>query len=210
MPNSAPPAMTDQPPDLHPTQFWAGAFGTDYTQRNDYDWRQRLPFWRRMVDATDAESFLEVGCNTGANLKCLRELVPGGAMSGVDVNEAALDQAQAAALDVVSCEARNVADFFGPRCAGLAFTCGVLIHIPPEDLATVMRAIVETSAGHVLAVEYPAHEEQEVVYRGHAGKLWKRDYGRLYQDLGLRLAETGQVDARDGFDDCAYWLLEKA
>ena len=88
----------------------------------------------------------------------------------------------------------------------MAITSGVLIHIATPDLARTMRAIVEVSRKWVVAVEYDSPDEQEVVYRGHAGKLWRRPYGEIYQALGLHLVEQGQAD---GFDNCQFWLLQK-
>lgn len=88
----------------------------------------------------------------------------------------------------------------------LVFTCGVLIHIPPDDLKQVMQGLIDSSVGYVLAIEYEAKEETEVEYRGHKGKLWKRDYGKLYQELGLELVEKGFLLE---FDNCTYWLMRK-
>jgi hypothetical protein len=69
-----------------------------------------------------------------------------------------------------------------------------------------MRAIVQTSAKFVLAVEYEAEQEEEVEYRGHAGKLWKRPFGKLYGNLGMDLLAYGDAQ---GFNDCTYWLMSR-
>jgi hypothetical protein len=85
-------------------------------------------------------------------------------------------------------------------------TSGVLIHVAPDALEVTMRAIIDVSARYVLAIEYDSDEEEEVDYRGHKGKLWKRPFGRLYQALGLRLLSYGEAG---GFEKCTYWLLDK-
>ena len=90
--------------------------------------------------------------------------------------------------------------------ADLAFTAGVLIHIAPPDLERFMRGVALASRRWVLAVEYAAEEEVEVEYRGQRDALWKRPFGRLYEEIGLRLAHEGEAD---GFDRCHYWLMEK-
>jgi hypothetical protein len=89
----------------------------------------------------------------------------------------------------------------------LVFTSGVLIHVAPNDLPAFMKAIVHASADYVLAIEYAADKEEEIPYRGQHRALWKRPYGKLYEQMGLTLALQG--DAGAGFDRCQFWLLRK-
>ena len=182
--------------------LWEGPFGDAYTARNRVDWRARLPFWGRIVRATAARVALEVGCNAGWNLLCLRELGVRG--SGVEVNAEAAKEARGHGFFVW--EADAAVCYLLADAADLVFTAGVLIHIPPADLDRAMRSIAHASRRWVLAVEYDAEEEVEVEYRGQRGALWKRPFGRLYQALGLRLVEEGDAE---GFDRCRFWLMEK-
>lgn len=191
---------------IKPSEFWAGSFGTEYTQRNRVNWQDRVPFWQHILELTNAQSFLEVGTNAGWNLQAIRSLNQEAMMSGVDLNENALREAQAAGLDVEVAQGYDVAKIFGAGSCELAFTSGVLIHVPPEDLVSTMTAIRDVSSQFVLAVEYDSQEEREIDYRGHAGKLWARPFGAMYEALGLSLVETGEAK---GFDQCRYWLLEK-
>lgn len=190
------------------SQWWAGDFGRTYTERNaSVDWKARIPFWRGIIDETSATSFLEVGCNSGANLKAIRDVIPEGAMiSGVDVNRQALDEAKTSGFDVEECEAADIGTIWAPGSAELVFTAGVLIHVAPAELQAVMRAIVEMSSRWVVAVEYDDQTEVEVEYRGHAGRLWRRPYGKLYEATGLSVVTYGPAL---GFDSCTAWLLEK-
>ncbi len=188
-------------------ELWRGEFGTEYTKRNNrVPWSDRVPFWRRMVAKTDARTFLDVGCNAGWNMLALRTIGNDLAMTGVDINEGALVLASQQGLDVLQVPADQIVEKFGPACADMVITSGVLIHIAPSDLQRVMRAIVDASARWVLAIEYPSDQEQELSYRGQEGALWKRPYGHLYEQLGLELRDTGVAD---GFVECNYWLLEK-
>jgi len=187
--------------------MWASQFGDEYLERNQVDWTDRVPLLRRLAEQTGARSFLDVGCNAGWNLHALRAINPDFAMSGVDVNHRALQAAAAAGFDVVNARADSVAELFSPGSADMVITSGVLIHIPTEQLIAVMEAIRDASAGYVLAIEYAASREEAVEYRGQRDRLWRRPYGELYQSLGLSLLEFGQAD---GYNDCTYWLLEKA
>lgn len=189
------------------SEFWAGEFGNEYTARNRVDWRRRIDFWGGVLYQTGARSAYEVGCNAGWNLTAIRTAMsiawPVGwpvEVAGEDVNWEAVQQARVAGLNV---------DLPRPDIfpADLIFTAGVLIHIAPDDLEATMRRIVDGSAQYVLAVEYEAETEEMVTYRGHENRLWRRDYGKLYQDMGLTLVR--KWNAGEGFDDCTAWLLEK-
>lgn len=208
------PTDVEQPPPKGtPAQFWSGEFGNEYTQRNRVNWQERMPFWQHIIERTGSKQLLDVGCNAGWNMLAFRQVLSAKGtsemdigISGVDINAEALEQAASQGLDVVNAPADTVADLFGNGVAGIAATSGVLIHIPPEELRAVMEAIVAVSSQYVLAIEYEATEETEVLYRGHTGRLWKRPFGRLYEEMGLSLVEHGEAQ---GFDQCHYCLLEK-
>jgi len=177
---------------------WSGEFGNEYLKRNRVDWQARIPFWKYIIEASGARSAFEFGCNAGWNLSAIKRAFPDVGVEGYEINPVAMYQAMNAGLDVYSefdCDPHE-----------LVFTAGVLIHIPPKDIKSVMQSIVDASADYVLAVEYESEAEQEIEYRGQQGLLWKRPYGQMYQDMGLELVDTGKAE---GFDDCTYWLLRK-
>ena len=186
--------------------FWAGQFGAEYLERNKVDPRTRLDFWRSAVEFCEPHSVLEVGCNRGHNLLAIQMANPSAELFGLDVNAAAVEEARQVGIEARVGSASALAGLYEADSMDLVFTAGVLIHIAPQDLEGVMRGIVATSGKYVLAVEYFAEQEEEVEYRGHSGKLWKRPFGKLYQDLGLTLLSEGVAG---GFDSCAYWLLSK-
>lgn len=183
--------------------LWSGPFGDEYTARNRVDWRKRVPFWRGIIEQTGARSVYEVGCNAGFNLSAIRRSSPDVAVAGHDINKRAAAQAGYANLQVI-CEPNMT---WMSSAYELVFTAGVLIHTAPHDLPAMMKAIVHASADYVLAIEYAAAHEEEVLYRGHSGALWKRPYGDLYAKMGLTLVDEG--DAGAGFDRCHFWLLRK-
>jgi pseudaminic acid biosynthesis-associated methylase len=183
-------------------ELWRGEFGDEYTKRNQVDWRSRGRFWGDLFFNTGARSVLEVGCNAGWNLSSIRREYPDVRVAGTDINEAALEQAHAAGLEVYNClDFRAV-----PGKFELVFTAGVLIHIEPQHVREVMAAIIDKSYRWVLAVEYEDSYETAIPYRGHADKCWKRPYGKLYEDMGLKLVEKSFPA---GFDNCTAWLMER-
>lgn len=186
---------------------WAGDFGTAYLRRNQVAWQKRQAFWQHIAAVTNGMSALEVGCSAGWNLRALRE-VGFRRLFGIEINAAAARQATIEGLFVANGSAQQLLP--GLFCAfDLVFTAGVLIHVSPKDVTTTMYQIARASSRYVLAVEYAADVETEVKYRGKTDMLWKRDYGRMYEGLGLHLVERGHVDKDEGFDDCTWWLMEK-
>ena len=192
-------------------QFWQSDFGNEYVQRCRVDWRSRVPFWRDILDRTKARSILEVGCNIGSNLKAIRQIDPELVAWGCDVNQAAIDEAAEAGLSVNRASLMKLHEAYDARpdnLFGLTFTCGVLIHVAPRDLPIAMEQMIRASKRYVLAVEYAAEQEEEISYRGHAERLWKRPFGKLYQDKGLKLVAEFEAPS-PAFDRCTAWLMER-
>ena len=185
-------------------ELWAGDFGNDYLKRNQVDWRLRMPFWKRIIDRIGARSVFEMGANAGWNLSAIRRQFPDIQLYGNDINPVAARQSQIAGLNVV-CKMDFANELPGPM--ELVFTAGVLIHIEPEYLKEVMQALIDKSCRWVLAIEYSAEVEERVEYRNHADKCWKRPYGKLYEELGLKLVDFSNAGV--GFDNCCAWLMEK-
>ena len=199
--------------------FWAGAQGDAYTNRNRVNWLLRVPFWTDVIAMTGAKRIMEVGCNFGANLLALRTINPHLNLFGIDINDYARRQASSLGLDVMESTAlsyfnwlENAKKIFGDANPNdLIFTSGVLIHISPESLRAEMQAILDLSRHYVLCIEYAADKEEEVEYRGEMQRLWRRDYGALYQELcpQLTLMHKWHLDKSQGFDDCTAWLFSK-
>lgn len=192
--------------------LWSGEFGDHYVERNSAAAAGRREFWAERLGPIEVTSALEVGCNVGGNIAWLAELLGAANVAGVDVNEAALERARAVAPGA---DLRIASAYELPWDDGtfdLAFTTGVLIHLPPEHVAEAMAEIVRCSRRYVLCGEYHASELEEVVYRGEEGALFKRDYGRLYRENHpeLSLIDTGFLPASEGvWDDVTWWLFEK-
>ena len=194
-------------------EFCEGDFGDEYHKRNRVDWRRRMKFWGQILDLTGARSVWEWGCGPGWNLTAIQACHGVGTdwddsdvyrpwspeVCGTECNESAIEQAQIAGLDVY----HHAPDYEFE----LAMTVGALIHVAPEDLQDVMQMIIDRSSDYVLAVEYFNETPKEIEYHGQKGKLWAMDYGKKYQQMGLKLIAQG--GAGDGFDDCTFWLLRK-
>ncbi len=177
---------------------WAGSFGDDYIERADLDTTGRSHFWDALLERHDVRSVLEVGCGTGENLAEMK--VP---CAGVDVNPQALEFIS----DRIETMVASATDLpFVANLFDLVLTFGVLIHVPPSDLECAMREIVRVSRRFVFCGEYLGDEE--VRYRG--GSLWRRDYGLLYMDIGLKLIEHGALEGPPwDRGEVHWWLLSQ-
>jgi pseudaminic acid biosynthesis-associated methylase len=192
-------------------QMWEGEFGDAYVERNRVAGNVREPFWHRILAEFGAETVLEVGCNIGANLRWIAALRPPQQVYGVDINLRALNELRRTLPDLNAMWSPGRELPFRDRWFDLVFTMGVLIHQPESTLPLVMAEIVRCSRRYVLCGEYFAEQTTEVPYRNQSDALFKRNYGRIYQELfpELRLLRQGFLSRDEGWDDITYWVFEK-
>jgi pseudaminic acid biosynthesis-associated methylase len=195
-------------------QFWAGDFGRQYIERNASD--QLLAsnialFSRVLQRANGVKSVLELGCNIGMNLRALRTIAPL-QLAGCEINEQAAEQARR--LGIAKITTGTITEPMDAGRHDLTFTKGVLIHINPDRLPTVYENLYRHSSRYIMVCEYYNPAPVEVPYRGHAGRLFKRDFaGEMldhYRDL--RLIDYGFAYKRDNYfpqDDLTWFLLER-
>jgi spore coat polysaccharide biosynthesis protein SpsF len=200
-------------------EFWRGAFGDAYTDRNtasSEQLRARVALWaeilRHMLPAPP-RSILEVGANLGVNLRALKALSPA-RMIAVEPNDKArsilVRDGVVAEPNAISGVAQSIA--LPDGCADLAFTSGVLIHIHPDDLAAAIAEIHRCAARWIVCIEYFSDKAEEIPYRGHGERLFKRDFGGFWLDRfpELRVAAYGFAwKPVTGLDNLTWWLFEK-
>jgi pseudaminic acid biosynthesis-associated methylase len=192
-------------------QLWSEEFGDAYVDRNRAAGESRAPFWQTILAEFPVQRVLEVGCNVGANLRWVAATIPPQNVYGIDINLKSLDDLHRTlpGVNALWSPARELP--FRDRWFDLVFTIGVLIHQPESTLPLVMAEVVRCSRRYVLCGEYYAEQTTEVPYRGQEGALFKRDYGRLYQELfpELTLRKQGFLGRAEGWDDVTYWVFEK-
>ena len=202
-------------------KFWAGEFGTEYSDRNvgaNILASNIALFADIFKRVSKLSSVVEFGSNIGLNLKALDLLYPGQAQSAVEINEVAAKKINDA-LPNTKVFNLSISDFEpgmlveGP--CDLALIKGVLIHINPEQLNMVYEKLYESSKRFILVCEYYNPKPDTVSYRGHADKLFRRDFaGELldrYSDVNL--VNYGFAYHRDPSfpqDDLTWFLLEKS
>lgn len=193
-------------------RFWAGEFGDEYTKRSPGNVAANAAMFGRVLARTGhLESAIEFGAGIGSNLVAIAMLSPGVEPWAVEINEDAINYLRDVGVKVIF---GSMLDAIPSKpCHDLAFTKGVLIHIAPDDLPRAYEVLYRASNRYILLAEYYNPTPVEIEYRGHAGRLWKRDFaGEMldrYQDL--RLVDYGFVYHRDPFpqDDLTWFLMEK-
>lgn len=196
--------------------FWAGAFGTEYIQRNQGDalLASNLDFFAKALRATrGVQTCIEFGANIGMNLKALKLLHPTLEQHGIEINaDAARELAQV--ISPKNVYQSSILDFNPPQTWDLVMIKGVLIHINPDVLPQVYDKLVASSGRYLLVAEYYNPAPVAIPYRGHADRLFKRDFAGEIMDRHpqMQLVDYGFAYRRDpNFpqDDITWFLMEK-
>jgi pseudaminic acid biosynthesis-associated methylase len=204
-------------------EFWAGEFGKEYTDRNSRDpkvWDQfYLDNWgvtkseinaKLLKDLPKDIKILEVGSNTGMQLKCFQDMGFTN-IYGVELQSYAVEKSKEYTKGINIIQGSGFDLPFKDNYFDLVCTNGVLIHIHPNDHSKIMSEMVRCSKKYVMGFEYYSPETLDVNYRGNAGFLWKADFAKIFTDSFPNLTEV----RRDYYkyvqnDNVDYaYLLEK-
>lgn len=198
-------------------QFWSGAFGDEYIQRNRSE--QLVAgnislFAEALRDSRNISSVLELGANIGMNLRALRMLYPNALMRGVEINRQAADILKDEIGHENTIEA-SLLDGVHFGTADLVLVKGVLIHLPPDRLSEIYDLLFNSTNRLILICEYYNPTPMNLPYRGNENKLFKRDFAgeMLLRFPDLRLLKYGfryRNDPVFPLDDITWFLLEKA
>lgn len=197
-------------------EFWAGEFGDQYVDRNQG--AQLLAsnihfFSRALKCAGKVSSAIEFGANVGMNMLSMKALHPSASLQAVEINPKAAKQL-ATVIGEENITIGSILDYEPETPADLTFTKGVLIHIAPGELSTVYRKLYEYSRRFILIGEYYNPSPVEIPYRGHEGRMFKRDFcGEILEAYpNLVLLDYGFAYRRDPAhpqDDITWFLMEK-
>ena len=195
--------------------FWKGDFGDEYVDRNngpDFISAKTDMFSKSLRVAENFKNVIELGANRGLNANALKTLFPNVQYSGVEIGEKAYSFLEKNP-DVDECHHQSIHDFSSENKYDLVMILGVLIHLNPETLPNVYRQLASLSNRYVLISEYYNPTPVEVTYRGHEGKLFKRDFaGEFMEETGFKLIDYGFLyrnDPKFRHGDMTWFLLEE-
>ena len=200
-------------------EFWAGTFGNEYTLRNTGDWDA---FYKETWGITRTELneqflsslkkdalILEVGCNRGYQLNVLQEQGFTN-LWGIDINKNALILARENKnLNIVEGSAFDLP--FKDNFFDLVFTSGLLIHISPDDMPSVMNELYRVTKRFIWSFEYFSEDCVEIEYRGNKNQLWKNNFLKLFTNRfpNLEVVEKRMINYLESKNVNMMFLLEK-
>lgn len=198
-------------------EFWAGEFGADYIGRNNSPQllASKLNFFSKALkQAGSVTSCLEFGANIGMNLKALQLLYPDIHLQAVEINRDAATQVKNLIGENNVYEG-SIFEYPVVEKVELTLIKGVLIHINPDMLDNVYEKLYQSSNRLILICEYYNPIPVVIPYRGHADRLFKRDFAGEMLDkyTDLKLVDYGFSYHRDPAfpgDDGTWFLLQKA
>jgi len=198
-------------------EFWAGEFGDAYTARNAGEAliKSNSELFRKALHGISGiGSIIEFGANRGLNIEALKRLFVGCPMkfTAVELNKTAAESLRA--IGDINVSVGSMLEFEVREQYDLSLSKGVLIHIHPDNLQKAYSKLYEASSRFVLIAEYFNPTPVEIEYRGHKGRLWKRDFcGEMLQLFpALRLLRYGFVYAGDPvapLDNLTWFLMSK-
>ncbi|OPX94335.1 MAG: hypothetical protein A4E53_00086 [Pelotomaculum sp. PtaB.Bin104] len=196
--------------------FWAGEFGDEYVARNRGAslLASNIAFFAEILHYTcSVNTVIEFGANIGLNLEAIKHLLPQSELSAIEINQKAVNELRS--WGEVKVYPQTILDFSPDYARDFVLIKGVLIHINPESLTRVYDVLYQTSKRYICIAEYYNPMPVEVPYRGHRGKLFKRDFAGEMLDRfkDLILVKYGFCYHRDyNFpqDDITWFLLEKS
>jgi len=196
--------------------FWAGNFGTEYIKRNQGDdlLASNLNFFIKALQNTrNIKNAIEFGANIGMNLKSLMLLYPLIDLHAIEINvDAASELEQVIPLDNIY--QSSILDWTPYRTWDLALIKGVLEHINPDELNSVYDKLVAATSCYLMVAGYYNPVPVAVTYRGHADRLFKRDFAGeiMERHPEMKLLDYGfiyHLDPNFPQGDMTWFLMEK-
>ena len=195
--------------------FWASEFGDEYICRND-DLNVvavNVNFFSKVISRTiGVNSVIEFGANIGLNLRAIKQLLPNCELSGIEINQKAVEILQ---KQDVKTYHESILNFEPDYKRDFAFIKTVLIHINPDELQNVYQKLYDSSNKYILIAEYYNPVPVAINYRGHNDRLFKRDFAGEMLDKfdDLELVDYGFLYHRDNndylYDDINWFLIKK-
>jgi len=196
-------------------KFWAGEFGTNYIVRNNDSQivASNINLFSKILSrANKINSIVEFGASIGLNLIALKQLIPSGNFTAIEINETACSELEK--FPWINTFNESILSFESEEKFDLVFSKGVLIHINPDELEKVYKKLYNMSKKYILTVEYYNPTPTEINYHGHSGKLFKRDFTgeliKLYPEL--EIVDYGfsyHLDPNFPQNDLNWFLLKK-
>ena len=202
---------------------WSGEFGRLYTHRNSISVSELDSLYKRRYGVTRTKlnnlfigkldrniKILEVGSNIGNQLLNLQKM-GFKELYGIEINKHAIEisKSRTRYINIIQGSALDIP--FKDKYFDLVFTSGVLIHISPLDLKSVIKEMYRCTKKYIWGMEYYSDKYTEIKYRGHGNLLWKADFQVLFTKYfhDLRLIRARKLKYSDSENVDAMYLLTR-
>lgn len=175
-------------------EFWKSDFGKEYTDRNTFMYEEWDEVYKKTWGKSKEElnqpffenlskdiNILEVGCNTGMQLRCLQKMGFHN-LYGIELQPYAVERSKEFSQNINIIQGSGFDIPFKDNFFDLVFTNGVLIHISPDDLNAIMSEMYRCSKSLIWGFEYYHESLMAIDYRGNDDKLWKGDYAKIFSE----------------------------
>lgn len=178
----------------HQRKTWEEEFGEGYLERNVYNPKELNVFYTKrfgidkdtmnnnfLKDIPKDAKILEVGTNIGNQLLHLQSQGFTN-LYGIEIQDRAINYAKHRTdnLNIIKGDALDIP--FKDNYFDLVFTHGVLIHISPDNISSVIKEIYRVSNTYIWGLEYYADTYTNLEYHGQKNIMWKTNFSKLYQD----------------------------
>lgn len=196
-------------------QFWAGEFGDNYIERNNYGLLSTSTeaIRRQFETLPDIDSVMEIGANIGLNLVALNRLKPDVKLAALEINHSAVKKLRELSIvkELYEC---SILDYEPTKTYDVVLLVGILQHINPESLKSVYDKVYRMSKRFVIVSDFFNPTPTSITYRGYKNRLFKRDFVGEMLDMynEFRLTDYGFLYSRENgfvFGDENWFVLEK-
>ena len=142
---------------------WKNKFGEKYTKRNK---NIKKSFFIKSIlkKVKNIKNVFEFGTNIGNNLDIIKKSNKKIKTNGIEINKFASKIAEKKGHKILVGSVKNKIKIKSKF--DLVFTCGLLIHINPNDLNKVYKNIFSLSKKYILIAEYFNQDPITIKYRG--------------------------------------------
>ena len=188
----------------HGTKYWI-----ERPLSSNKDWIDDAPNWvesyamstnhphrqlilEEVVKLYPLDTILEIGCNTGANLIRIHEILSMVKLSGLDVSARCIKKAREFLPNVLF----KTGDYhklpFPDEYVDLVLADAVLMYSSPDQIDQAMKEISRVTKKYVVIVDRWSKSESGV----RNGHVWRRNYPLILRKMGYSV-EKYKIEPRD-------------
>ncbi len=173
----------------HSMEYW-----NQYAENSNSNYNEEIAkFIRDLAVSLRAQSILEVGCNSGNDLKLFAQEID---VSGIDLNESAIRKASQS-LPHFKFRVGSITELpFEDSSFDFVFTRNVLNYVGDENMERSVKELFRVSRKYILNVEYFSDNESQIPNASIS--TWNRNMYKRWLDFKVKIISN--VDMHEEID----------